>query len=60
YAKGFAPGSNNGQPPQVPNQAPIPFVWQVALGFIVLICGAAAWFIRFNNERKVRKQWDKK
>jgi len=60
YAKGFAPGSNNGQPARVQNEAPIPFVWQVALGIIVLICGAAAWLIRFNNERKVRKQWDKK
>lgn len=60
YAKNLAPDTNNGQPLPAQNEAPIPFAWQVALAIIVLIFGATAWFIRFNNERKVRKQWDKK
>lgn len=59
-AKALPPESGNGQPPQVRNEAPIPFIWQIALVIIILVCGAIAWFIRFNNERKVRKQWDKK
>lgn len=59
-AKGTAPETGNGQPLPVQNEAPVPFVWQAALGIVALICGAAAWVLRFNNERKARRQWDKK
>lgn len=59
-AKALPPESGNRQPPQVRNEAPVPFVWQIALAVIALIFGASGWFIRFNNERKVRKQWNRK
>lgn len=58
--KAAVPFSTNNQPAQVRNEAPVPFIWQIALGLIALLCGAAAWLMRLFNERKLRKQWDKK
>ncbi len=57
YAKSAAPELGNGAPSQVPNEAPVPFVWQIGLAIIAIIFGAAAWLIRRTSENKFRKQW---
>jgi len=55
--KSAAPGLGNGAPSRVPNEAPVPFVWQIGLAIITVIFGAAAWLIRRTSENKFRKQW---
>lgn len=57
YAKSLAPESGNGEPARVPNEAPVPFVWQIGLGIIAILLGVSAWFIRRASESKFRKQW---
>ena len=58
--KAAAPVPFNAAPAQVQPEAPISFVWQIALAIVALIFGLTAWFVRSNNERKFRKQWNKK
>ncbi len=64
--KAAAPAPFNAAPAQVQpeapvqNQAPVSVILQIALAIIALIFGLTAWFLRSNNERKFRKQWNKK
>ncbi|MBI2759770.1 MAG: hypothetical protein HYX49_13990 [Chloroflexi bacterium] len=57
YAKSAAPETNSGGPAQVPNEAPIPFVWQIGLAIVAVSSGVCAWLIRRASERKFRKKW---
>jgi hypothetical protein len=59
-AKSLPSGSGNGQPERASNAAPIPFIWQLALGGAALICGMAAWILRSRTERRFRRQWNRK
>ncbi len=56
-AKSVVPTLGNSAPARVPNEAPVPFVWQIGLAIIAIILGAATWLIRRSSERKFRKQW---
>ncbi|MCL4530818.1 MAG: hypothetical protein M1282_15585 [Chloroflexi bacterium] len=64
--KAAAPAPLNAAPVQVQpeaparNQAPVSFIWQIALGIVALIFGLIAWFLRLNTERKFRRQWNNK
>lgn len=57
YAKSAAPELGNSAPSRVPNEAPVPFVWQIGLAILAIILGAAAWLIRRTSESKFHKQW---
>jgi hypothetical protein len=48
------------QPIPIPSEAPIPLRWQILIGMITVICGAAAWFLRLRSEREFQKRWNKK
>ena len=50
----------NGQPARVRNEAPVPFIWQVILGILALLCGVAAWLTHFLTQRKFHRRWDNK
>jgi anti-sigma factor RsiW len=58
--KAAVPAPLNGAQLQVQDEAPVSFVWQIALGILALICGMVAWFLRLLNDRKFRRQWDRK
>ena len=48
------------QPSPIPSEASIPLSWQISIGIIAVICGAAAWFLRLRSEREFQKRWNKK
>jgi hypothetical protein len=48
------------QPSPIPSEAPVPLSWQISIGIIAVICGAAAWFLRLRSEREFQKRWNKK
>jgi hypothetical protein len=58
--KAIPPFSAGNQSAKTSSETPIPLVWQISFGLLALICGVAAWFLRFRNEREIRKQWNKK
>ncbi len=39
---------------------PVPTPWIIGLAVVMLICAAAAWLLRANNERRIRSQWNRK
>jgi hypothetical protein len=70
-AEGIAPGAVkpaplNSSPGQDQIQTinheevPVPFLWQLGLGIITLVCGVAAWVFRQTNERNFRRHLQKK
>jgi hypothetical protein len=58
--KAAAPSLANNQQVPISKGTPIPFIWQMSIGLLALICGGAAWFLRQRNEREFRKRWNKK
>jgi hypothetical protein len=48
------------QPPPIQSEAPIPLSWQISIGIMAVICGAAAWLLRLRSEREFQKRWNKK
>ena len=43
-----------------PAPAPIPVPWVIGLGVVMIVCAAAAWLLRLNNERRIRNRWNQK
>ena len=57
-ASGLAATSKAG--PSAEGQSPIPLPWVIGLGLLMIVCGAAAWMVRRNNEQRIRSQWNHK
>jgi anti-sigma factor RsiW len=41
-------------------QQPVPLMFIIALGVVMLLCGGAAWLLRTNSDRRIRSQWNHK
>ncbi len=39
---------------------PVPLLWIVALGVVMLLCGATAWLLRTGSDRRIRGRWNHK
>ncbi len=39
---------------------PVPLLWIVALGVVMLLCGATAWLLRTGSDRRIRSRWNHK
>ncbi len=46
--------------PQTASPQPVPVAWVLGLGILMVVCGAIAWLLRRNSERRIRSQWDQK
>ena len=42
------------------SEQPVPLVWVIGLGALMIACAVAAWLLRLNNERRIRSQWNRK
>ncbi len=46
--------------PQGPAAAqPVPWLFIIALGVLMLVCGAAAWLLRRSSDRRIRDRWNR-
>lgn len=45
--------------PLATNQ-PVPIPWIIGFAVVMIVCAVAAWLLRRNNERRIRKQWSQK
>ncbi len=39
---------------------PVPMVWIITLAVLMLVCAAVAWLLRVNNDRRIRREWNRK
>jgi anti-sigma factor RsiW len=58
--KSIPPQPENSQPIHVQNESAVPFALEILFGILALGFGITAWILPRNNERSLRKKWDKK
>jgi hypothetical protein len=58
--KAAIPFSAKNQPTPLPTGVVVPLIWQIFIGFVMVICGAIAWLLRRRNEQEFQKRWNKK
>jgi len=46
--------------PQPSVQQPVPLLWILGLGVVMLLCGAVAWLLKSNSDRRIRSRWNHK
>ncbi len=47
-------------PQQPASGQPVPLLWIVAFGAVMLLCGVAAWLLRTGSDRRIRSRWNHK
>ena len=58
--KSVAHQAETTQPVHTQNESSVPFDFEILFGILAIVFGITAWILPRNNERNLRKKWNKK